>query len=70
MNTKVKHCARCSNALEPASLEQVSAGESPLKLTLSGMPVLKCAKGHAAPVHRDFLLWLMREHAAGFPHSG
>lgn len=61
MTAKAKHCPRCSNALEPATLERVSAGEAPLKLNMLGFPVLQCAKGHAAPVHRDFMLWLMRE---------
>jgi len=61
MNTKVKHCPRCSNALEQKTLERISAGEAPLKLNLLGIPVLQCPKGHAVPVHRDFMLWLMRE---------
>jgi hypothetical protein len=61
MNAKVKHCPRCSNAMEPKTLERVSAGEAPLKLNLLGLPVLQCTKGHAAPVHRDFMVLLMRE---------
>jgi hypothetical protein len=61
MTAKVKHCPRCSNALEPATLGRVSAGDAPLKLNMLGFPVLKCAKGHASPVHRDFMVWLMRE---------
>lgn len=61
MNAKVKHCPRCSNAMEPKTLERVSAGEAPLKLNLLGFPVLQCPKGHAAPVHRDFMVLLMRE---------
>jgi hypothetical protein len=61
MNQKVKHCGRCSGALEPRQLEKVSAGEAPLALRMLGFPVLQCAKGHSAPVHRDFMIWLMHE---------
>ncbi len=61
MTQKAKHCPRCSGAMEPAQVERVSAGDSPLKLHMLGFPVLKCAKGHSAPVHRDFMLWLLRE---------
>ena len=42
-------------------LERVSAEDAPLKLSVSGMPAAKCAKGHAAPIDRDFMLWLIRE---------
>jgi len=61
MTAKVKHCTRCSNAMEPKTLERVSAGEGSLKLHLIGLPVLQCVKGHAAPAHRDFMLWFLRE---------
>lgn len=61
MTAKVRHCSRCSNVLEPRQLERVSTGDEGLKLQVTGFPALQCAKGHAAPVHRDFMLWLMRE---------
>ena len=57
----IKHCSRCSNAVELKALETVSAEDVPLKLTVSGMPAAKCAKGHAAPIDRDFMLWLIHE---------
>ncbi|MCX7961239.1 MAG: hypothetical protein N2653_06650 [Burkholderiales bacterium] len=60
MADKVRHCAHCGGVLEPATLERVSAGEPPMVLTLLGLPLLRCAKGHAVPVHRDFMVWLMR----------
>lgn len=57
----IRHCPRCSNAVELKQLGPVSAEHAPLKLTVTGMPAAKCANGHAAPVDRDFMLWLMRE---------
>ena len=57
----IRHCPRCSNAVEMKPLERVSAEDAPLKLSVSGMPAAKCAKGHAAPIDRDFMLWLIRE---------
>jgi hypothetical protein len=57
----IKHCPRCSAAVEAKTLERVSAEDAPLKLTVSGMPAAKCAKGHAAPIDRDFMLWLIHE---------
>lgn len=57
----IKHCPRCSNAVEMKMLDRVSAEDAPLKLSVSGMPAAKCAKGHAAPIDRDFMLWLIQE---------
>ena len=61
MALKVPHCARCSGACELKTLPSVSGEDGPLKLTLLNMPVFRCAKGHAAPVHRDFMLWLIQQ---------
>ena len=57
----LKHCPRCSNAVEVKTLERLSAEDAPLKLMVAGMPAAKCAKGHAAPIDRDFMLWLIQE---------
>jgi len=61
MTVKSKSCARCGGAMNQKSLGRVSAGDGPLKLHLSGLPVYACAKEHHAPVHGDFMLWLLRE---------
>jgi hypothetical protein len=42
-------------------LDTVGAEDGPLKISVSGMPAARCAKGHAAPIDRDFMLWLIRE---------
>jgi hypothetical protein len=57
----IKHCPRCSGAVEMKPLGTVSAEDAPLKLSVSGMPAAQCAKGHKAPVDRDFMLWLIHE---------
>lgn len=59
MAIALKSCERCRGPLELGSIEKVSAENGPLKMTIHGMPAAKCAKGHAAPVHQDFLLWLL-----------
>ncbi len=61
MAIALKNCAMCRGKLELASIEKVSGESGPLKMTVYGMPAGKCAKGHAAPVHQDFLLWLLQE---------
>jgi len=61
MATKPKLCARCSGAMSPATVERVSASENPVRLHLSGLPVLACTKGHRAALHREFMVWLMRD---------
>lgn len=61
MNQKVKHCARCSGACELKVLAEVSGEDAPLRLTARGMPALVCPKGHKAPVHADFMLWLIQQ---------
>ena len=58
---KIPRCARCSSNSELTALPSVSADDGPLRVTLLGMPVFACAKNHKAPVHADFMLWLIRE---------
>jgi hypothetical protein len=55
----IKHCPRCSAVVEMKTLDKVSAGDAPLKLSVTGMPAAKCPKGHAAPMDREFMLWLI-----------
>lgn len=70
MAIRLRPCAACR---EPVTLQKIDrvAGESgPLGLVVEGMPALKCARGHAGPVHGDFLLWLMgelRQRESGLP---
>lgn len=61
MTTKARQCPHCSGAMTPNTLQKVSTPEGRVRLHISGFPVLGCAKGHHAPVHRDFMVWLMRE---------
>jgi DNA-directed RNA polymerase subunit RPC12/RpoP len=61
MALKIPRCARCSGATELQTLPSVSGEDGPLRVTLLEMPVFTCAKNHRAPVHGDFMLWLIRE---------
>ena len=61
MALKIPHCARCSGVCELKTLPSVSGEDGPLKLTLLELPVFACAKNHNAPVHGDFMLWLIQE---------
>ena len=61
MALKIPRCARCFAACELKTLPSVSGEDGPLKLTLLDFPVFACAKNHKAPVHRDFMLWLIQE---------
>ena len=61
MATKPRICARCSGVMHSVNLGKVSAGEAPVRLAVTGLPAYACAKGHHAPVHREFMVWLMHE---------
>ena len=70
MAIALRPCAMCRGAVELVKIAKVAGEADPLTLTAHGMPALKCAKGHARPVHPDFLLWLLgelREREAGLP---
>lgn len=56
-----KDCSRCGNPMSIAPLNPVSAADGPLKLSLTAMPALRCAKGHSLPVDQDFMVWLIHE---------
>jgi hypothetical protein len=45
----------------PATVDKVSANENPVRLSLLGLPVFACPKGHRSPVQRDFMVWLLHE---------
>ena len=61
MALKIPHCARCSGACELKTLATVSGADGPLKLSALQFPVFACAKGHHAPVHGDFMIWLIQQ---------
>ena len=61
MALRIPHCARCSGVCELKTLVSVSGEDGPLKVTLLELPVFACAKDHKAPVHGDFMLWLIQE---------
>ena len=61
MALKIPHCAMCSGACALKTLPSVSGEDGPLKLTVLDLPVFACPKGHKAPVHRDFMIWLIQE---------
>lgn len=61
MTQKIRHCSICSGAMELKAIPALSVEEAPLRLSVEGMPAYECAKGHRMPVHRDFLVWLIRE---------
>ena len=61
MPLKVPHCPLCSGACELKTLAAVCGEDGSLKLTLRDLPVFQCAKNHKGPVHRDFMIWLIRE---------
>jgi hypothetical protein len=56
-----KSCRICGSPLSAQIVERIQAANAPLKVTALGMPVARCARGHAFPVDDDFMLWLMHE---------
>ncbi len=51
----------CSGALEATRLPSASGEDGPLKIVVRDLPVLECAKHHRAPIHRDFMIWLIQQ---------
>jgi hypothetical protein len=44
-----------------APLNPVTATDGPFKLSVTGMPALRCVKGHSLPVDQEFMVWLIHE---------
>jgi hypothetical protein len=61
MAIALRSCAMCRESTKLTSVAAVAGESGHLKITVLGMPALKCANGHASPVHRDFLLWLLQQ---------
>ena len=61
MALKVPRCSRCSGACELKTLPSISGEDGTLKLTMLSLPVFSCVKDHTAPVHGDFMIWLIQQ---------
>ncbi len=61
MALKIPRCSKCSDPNELKTLPSVTGLDGPLQLSVLEMPVFACAKKHKAPVHRDFMLWLISQ---------
>lgn len=61
MNQKVRKCPKCYSTYEATTLAPLSGEAAPLKLTVHGLPALACSKNHHAPVHGDFMVWLIQQ---------
>jgi hypothetical protein len=57
----IKRCPRCPNLVEMKILDPLAVEDGPLRLAVSGLPAMKCPKGHAAAVDGEFMLWLIHE---------
>jgi hypothetical protein len=65
-----KSCPRCSGGVAQKALGRLSAENGPVKLTVEDMPAAVCSMGHASPVDRNFMLWLIqafKEREAALP---
>lgn len=70
MAITLKNCSVCHGSMQLKLLGALNVDEKPLVMKVNGMPVGECPKGHHAPVHRDFMLWLiqqLREREARIP---
>lgn len=47
-------CTRCRGKTEPTMLERATGEDEPLALSVHGMPVLACEKGHRQFVYPEF----------------
>lgn len=55
------HCRATMDVGSITSLGSVSGEHGALKLGLEDVPARKCPAGHASPVDKDFMLWLLDE---------
>jgi len=54
-----RSCVRCRASTGSDVLDSAAGEAGPVALTLEGMPVLACAKGHRQFVHAEFPRWLL-----------
>jgi hypothetical protein len=54
-----RSCVRCHAGTGADVLDSASGEAGPVAVTLEGMPLLACPKGHRQFVHADFPRWLL-----------
>lgn len=56
-------CPHCRTPMEGATrkLQPLTGEHGTLRLTIEELPALICPYGHRAPIHPDFMFWLIRE---------
>ena len=59
MTTNSRRCPICKSETTPARLTSLSGEDSPLAVTVKGMPVLECTNGHRSFPLADFPLLLL-----------
>ena len=59
MTTNPRRCPICKSETAPARLTSLSGEDSPLAVTVRGMPVLECTNGHRSFPLADFPLLLL-----------
>lgn len=59
MTAPARRCPICKSATSPFKLPSMSGADAPLEVTVKGMPVLECTKGHRSFALADFPLLLL-----------
>lgn len=60
MSPSAKPCSACGKEVAPSNIERMAGEEAGVRMSIDGMPVLRCAAGHQRFVAPDFAIRLMQ----------
>jgi hypothetical protein len=67
MGPSAKPCSVCRKEVAPSTVETMTGEEAGVRMSIDGMPVLRCAEGHRRFVTPDFAIRLMQALTADGP---
>ena len=60
MSPSAKPCSACGKEVAPSTVETMAGEEAGVRMSIDGMPVMRCGEGHRRFVTPDFAIRLMQ----------
>lgn len=60
MSASAKPCSACGKEVAPSTVETMAGEEAGVRMSIDGMPVMRCGEGHQRFVTPDFAIRLMQ----------
>ncbi|MGD9952021.1 MAG: hypothetical protein AB7S87_05500 [Burkholderiales bacterium] len=67
MQINTMRCTHCKGEMSPATLVSLSGEEHGVRLSIEGMPAMRCAEGHTRFIAPEFAVRMMETFVAGGP---